>query len=124
MEGLTTITAWLPYIFSGIAAIISIYSMTSQLRKDKADVAGQYQIIADKAAERAVRYETRIEDLERKVDSLMTSVVELEDWAKRLCNQVHNMGGTPVPRHQRRISNHNATPDVPSTPNTPNTNTP
>jgi predicted RNase H-like nuclease (RuvC/YqgF family) len=101
MEGLIT---WVPLLVSGIAAAGTIYSIVGQRQKDKADSTATYQGIADKAAERAVKYETRIESLETRLATMELSIEELEDWAKRLCKQVSKYE-TPVPRHQRRTTN-------------------
>lgn len=99
MEGLVS---WIPYIISGIAAVLSIITLRGQLQKDRANNTATYQGIADKAAIRAVAYETRIDALETKVRILEISIVELEDWARRLCEQVVSLNGTPVKRYHRR----------------------
>ena len=79
-----------------------------------ADTASKYQAIADKAAERALRLEERMEakvlKLECRVDELESEVAKLteeinwqrtensnlRDWAERLVHQVQSLGGEPV----------------------------
>jgi regulator of replication initiation timing len=68
-----------------------------------ADTAEKYLNIADIAAERALRLESRVKDLEQEVDHLkqansrlLKENGDLREWAERLVHQVQSLGVEPV----------------------------
>lgn len=52
---------------------------------------------AEQEANRAQAYADKNEALEKKVDRMECEIKGLRDWAKRLCAQVKELGGVPVP---------------------------
>ncbi len=100
-----------------MALIVAASSMYVALKKapvdnenTKVDTATKYQIIADKAAERALKLEQRVIELEQKVDEqdikigsqegeilkYQREIADLRDWAERLVHQLQSEDITPV----------------------------
>ena len=70
----------------------------------EADTAEKYRAIADRAADRALALDQRIQQLEKRVleqaeemEHLRCENERLAHWAGRLVHQVKSMGGDPVP---------------------------
>ena len=75
----------------------------SRTEGQDADTISKYQVIADRAAERALKLEKRVDDLECEVAKLKEENrqtreenLDLRDWADRLVHQVKSLGGDPV----------------------------
>ena len=100
-------------VMAGIALAGEIYrwikaphetkALDASTENQDANTAEKYQTIANMAAERALKLEKRINELECEVAKLKEENrqyreenVDLRDWADRLVHQVKSLGGNPV----------------------------
>jgi uncharacterized coiled-coil protein SlyX len=113
MDSAAVLTA----LSSLMALIVAAGSMYVALKKapvdnenTKVDTATKYALIADQAAERALKLDERVEELEtriveqamkideqaRKLDERDREIADLRDWAERLVHQLQSVDITPV----------------------------
>jgi uncharacterized coiled-coil protein SlyX len=99
---------------AGIAALIAtgivVWKAFFETRATSADTASKYEELANRSAERALSLDSRVSDLEKRIDeqqqtieSLRCENADLRDWAERLVHQVQSLGGAPVEIRERAM---------------------
>lgn len=78
--------------------------LSASAGSSEADTAEKYRAIADRAADRALAVDQRLQQLEKQVieqsleiEDLKCENARLAHWADRLVHQVISLGGRPVP---------------------------
>jgi peptidoglycan hydrolase CwlO-like protein len=110
-------SSFLTSLSSLMALLVAAGSMYIALKKapvdtenTRVDTATKYQLIADAAAERALKLDKRVMELEQKVDEqdakiekqdkeivqYQREIADLRDWAERLVHQLLSENITPV----------------------------
>jgi hypothetical protein len=118
-------TSLLTALSSLAAMLVSIGALYIAWKKAPAeresievDTASKYQIIADKAAERALKLDERVNELEDQLvekdkeiadlrlgyTQLKQENMDLRDWAERLAYQVQSQGLVPVKMRTMRTN--------------------
>jgi len=95
--------AFIVGVIGGLSGVAALIDAASRRRASRADTMAKYQEIADRAAERALKLDERVIELETKVNeqaalihNLQCENADLRDWAERLVHQVQALGGSPV----------------------------
>ena len=102
-------------IASITAILIAVFKAPAERREvgsraesQEADTAEKYQRIASQAADKALKLNERVEQLEIMVEELQADLKrkeleneDMRDWAERLVHQVKSMGGQPVVIRQK-----------------------
>lgn len=100
-------------MIAAIAALgISIYKSRSEVASNSGDAAESYAAAAKTYAVEVKALRNEILDLrkkdevrERQLRKLSEENANLRDWAERLCCQVNELGGTPVPLKEDEVEN-------------------
>jgi len=106
----TEIASILVAIAAVLGALVTYRKYRPETRASEADTAAKYQQVADLAAERALKLDARVQQLEGQVAAQRELIDEqqqelhtlrcenddLRDWAERLVSQVKSLGGDPV----------------------------
>jgi hypothetical protein len=89
---------------AGFIGMILLHLRSS--RVNRADIAGQYQIIANRATERSQLLEGKLEEVKSKIPELELEIKQLKAqisalliWAERLEYQIRSLGQVPIKRY-------------------------
>jgi uncharacterized coiled-coil protein SlyX len=107
---LTTLSSLMALLVAAGSMYIALKKAPVDTENTKVDTAQKYQLIADQAAERALKLDKRIVELEQKVDEqdvkieaqekeiirYQHEISDLRDWAERLVHQLQSVDITPV----------------------------
>lgn len=105
---LTAVSSLVAILISAGTLYIALRKMPVEKKSIEVDTAQKYQLIADGAAERALKLADRIDELEKLIDEQQKKIEVLEkenamvrDWAERLVHQVRMLGFDPVGLNMR-----------------------
>lgn len=102
------IADYIPVVIATIGAIISLITLLSQRRKDKAEAKkaeadaartdSERQKLEDEITERVLaRAREDMQRMQAEIDDLRSELMRYQEWATRLTKQVRALGGEPVP---------------------------
>ena len=94
---------WVVAITSAlVAAYIAIRKTPAEVDNLASTTADKWQQIADRAAEKALKLDERVTEMEGELRCMREENEDLRDWAERLVHQIRMLGQEPVKIRERK----------------------